>query len=725
MTDFPRVRFRISGMDCAGCAARVDAAVRRLSGVEEVSVSATSGLLSLRLSEGRHPGGARLQERLAEVLAPLGYGVQAAEAPEHAAAPACGCGHDHDHAVPRAGGEAPWWRTPSGRQALACGGALLVAWAVGHLVPAVGAWAFLVALLVGLVPVARQALAAARLGAPFTIETLMTISALGAVFVGATQEAATVVLLFLVGEILEGVAAGRARAGIRGLAALVPERALLERDGRLAEVPAASLEVGALVRVRPGDRLPADGEVVEGESAVDEAPVTGESVPRAKGPGARVFAGTVNTEAVLRVRVTVPAAENTIARIVRLVEEAQESKAPTERVIARFARFYTPAVLVLGALVAVLPPLLAGAAWPVWIYRGLAVLLIGCPCALVISTPAAIAAGLAAGARRGLLFKGGAVLERMGQVTQVAFDKTGTLTTGRPRVTDVAGFGRSEAEVLALAAALERGSSHPLARAILEKAEAAGVAVPEARAVRAVAGKGMAGEVDGGAVFLGSARAAGTRAVLDAALEARVAALHAEGRTVSLLVAGGKAVGLIALADQPRPDAQAGLAALEAEGIATVLLTGDSRRAAEAVGRQLGIHARAELLPQDKLRLVREMQDSGQVVAQVGDGINDAPALAAADVGIAMGGGTDVALEAADAAVLHGRVGDVARMVRLSRRTMGNIRQNIALALILKGGFLVTTLLGVTGLWPAILADTGATVLVTANALRLLRLRLD
>lgn len=636
----------------------------------------------------------------------------------------CGCGHDHDHdhhePAPVAAGER-WWQGPDGRQTVVCGVVLAAAWGVGWGVPTLARWVFLAPVLVGLIPILRLALAAAQRGRVFTVETLMAISAIGATFLGATEEAAVVVFLFGVGEILEGVAAERARAGIRALAALVPDRALLERDGGLREVAAADLTVGDVVRVRPGDRLPADGEVVEGTSAVDEAPVTGENIPRLKEPGAPVFAGSVNTEAVLRVRVSVKAAENTIARIIRLVEEAQRSKAPIERLITRFARLYTPGVLALGVLVAVLPPLLAGGEWSAWIYRGLAVLLIGCPCALVISTPAAIASALAAGARRGLLLKGGAVLERMGQITHVAFDKTGTLTTGRPQVTEVAGFGVAGDEVLALAAALERGSSHPLARAVLERVREAGIAVPEASEVRVEAGRGMAGRVGERAVFLGVRRG---RADLPDAVAARVAALEEAGRTVSLLVVDGAVAGLIALSDEPRPDAQSGLAALEAEGITTTMLTGDNRRAAEAIGRRLGIGVQAELLPEDKLRLVRGWQQEGRVVAQIGDGINDAPALAAADVGIAMGGGTDVALEAGDGAVLHGRVSDVARLVRLARRTRRNIRQNITLALGLKAGFLVTTILGVTGLWPAILADTGATVLVTANALRLLRVRL-
>ncbi|TPO08854.1 cadmium-translocating P-type ATPase, partial [Mesorhizobium sp. CU2] len=575
----------------------------------------------------------------------------------------------------------------------------------------------------GFWPSANRAFAAARAGTPFSIETLMTIAAVGAVIIGAAEEAAAVVFLFLVGELLEGVAARRARASIQSLAGLVPKIALVERNGAVEEVPAENLSVGAVILIRPGDRIAADGLIVEGDSAIDEAPVTGESVPVRKKAGDAVFAGTINADAVLRVKVTAAAADNTIARVVKLVEEAQESKAPTERFIDRFSKIYTPAVLVLGALVAVLPPLVMSASWSEWIYKGLAILLIGCPCALVISTPAAIAAALSAGARRGLLIKGGAILEALGSIDAMALDKTGTLTEGRPKVTDIVAFGRSESNTLSMAAALETGSSHPLALAILDRAKADKVPVPPASEAFALGGKGVSGKVGGKEIFLGSPAAAGERVALPADMLAQIAAFNDAGKSVAVLIAAGVPAGIIAMRDEPRADAKAGLAALRAAGVEPVMLTGDNRRTAAAIAGDLGLAVHAEMLPQDKQRIVRDLQSSGKKVAKVGDGINDAPALAAADVGIAMGGGTDVALETADAAVLHGRVGDLAAMIELSRRALGNIRQNITVALGLKAVFLVTTLVGVTGLWPAILADTGATVLVTANAMRLLAWR--
>ncbi|RXT22442.1 heavy metal translocating P-type ATPase [Rhizobium leguminosarum] len=761
-------RYRVGGMDCAACATKIDTAVRRVAGVADVSVSMMAGTMTVR-----HDGSSDLKA-IEKKVTGLGYSVAplaGTTAPAHTQGSRHRhdhghdhrdhAGHDHDHAGHNHEGHAhaghshdhashdhdrshghgereieglhghdyapmtgPWWQSRKGRLTILSGAALVAAYAVGHLVPAIASYAFIIAMLIGLVPIARRAIVAAFSGTPFSIEMLMTIAAVGAVIINAGEEAATVVFLFLVGELLEGVAAGKARESIQSLTALVPKTALLEDNGQTREVPAESLSVGAIIMVRPGDRISADGIIISGESAIDEAPVTGESTPVRKGVDAVVFAGTVNGDAVLRVRVTAAAADNTIARVVKLVEEAQESKAPTERFIDRFSRYYTPGVVVVAALVAVVPPLLFAGPWGEWVYKGLAILLIGCPCALVISTPAAIAASLSAGARRGLLMKGGAVLETLGKVTMVAFDKTGTLTEGRPQVTDIIAFGLSEAQVLSRAAVLEQGSSHPLALAILNRAKADGVPVPPAFELEALPGKGVSGKVGGETLDLLSPPAARERGTLGAEQDARITALNDEGKSVSVLLVNGVAAGLIAMRDEPREDAEAGLAALKSAGVKALMLTGDNKRTAAAVAGMLGIDWRGEMMPEDKQRVVGELKRQGFIVAKVGDGINDAPALAAADIGIAMGGGTDVALETADAAVLHGRVGDVARMIELSKRTMRNILQNIIIALGLKAVFLVTTIAGITGLWLAILADTGATVLVTINALRLLRIKI-
>ncbi|WP_455873753.1 heavy metal translocating P-type ATPase [Rhizobium yanglingense] len=733
MAEAARAKYKVGGMDCASCAAKIDTAVRRIAGVEDVSVSVTAGTMTIS-----HDGTSNLKA-IEKKVTGLGYSVvpMPAKAPHHDHAAQ---GHDHGHTDHDHHGHTHsekditglhghdhgqmgglWWQSRKGRLTIAAGAALAAAYAAGHLMPAIASYAFVAAVLIGLVPIARRAITAALSGTPFSIEMLMTIAAIGAVIIDAGEEAAAVVFLFLVGELLEGVAAGRARASIQSLTALVPKNALLEENGQTREVPAETLAVGSTILVRPGDRISADGVIVSGESAIDEAPVTGESVPVRKRSDDTVFAGTVNGDAALRIKVTAASADNTIARVIKLVEEAQELKAPTERFIDRFSRYYTPGVVAAAALVAIIPTLLFDGAWDEWIYKGLAILLIGCPCALVISTPAAIAASLSAGARRGLLMKGGAVLETLGKVTAVALDKTGTLTEGKPRVTDIVPFELTGAQVLSRTAVLERNSSHPLALAILDRAKSDKVPVPPAFEVEAIPGKGMTGRVGGERLDLFSPSAARATGALTTEQDERIAALNEQGKSVSVLLVDGKAAGFIAMRDEPRGDAKAGLKMLTDAGVRIVMLTGDNERTAKAIGEQLGIDVRAELMPGDKQRIVGELKREGFIVAKVGDGINDAPALAAADVGIAMGGGTDVALETADAAVLHGRVGDVAAMIELSKRTMRNIFENIAIALGLKAVFLVTTVIGLTGLWPAILADTGATVLVTLNALRLLR----
>lgn len=699
--DPDRLSWKVGGMDCASCAGTIRTALERLPGVQALAISVTNETLSLKLT----PGGTS-PEAITAQIAKLGYKPEL----QQAAVPA----------IMRAA-EAPkrWWQTNKARIAITAGALLVVAYIAGELVPAASFWFFVAATLLAIAPITRRAVAAALAGAPFTIEMLMTIAATGALFIGAIEEAAVVVFLFAVGEVLEGVAANKARSGIRALAALVPKTAWLDEGGNVREVAAEALRIGQTVLVRPGDRVPADGTVLDGHSGVDESPITGESVPKAKEPGAPIFAGSINQEAALRVRVEKAAEDNTIARIVTLVEEAQDAKAPTERFIDRFSRVYMPIIVGLSVLVAVLPPLVAGGDWNTWIYRGLTLLLIGCPCALVISVPAAIASSLSMAARHGLLVKGGAVIEELARVRAVAFDKTGTLTWGRPVVTDIVPLAGDARGLLSLAAAVERESSHPLARAIAERADDDRAPKLAAGAVRAVPGKGMEGTVAGAEVFIGAPRFAAERGALADAVSRQIAALEEQGKTVVVVQKEAEALGLIALRDEPRADARAAVAELRGLGLTPIMLTGDNRRTGAAIARDLGVEVEAEMMPEAKVEAVRKLAAQGPV-AMVGDGINDAPALAAAHVGIAMGSGTDVALEAADAALLKSRVGDVGKLVRLSRGTMANIRQNIAIALGLKLVFLVTTITGTTGLWLAIFADTGATVLVTLNALRLL-----
>ncbi|MBB5695911.1 Cd2+/Zn2+-exporting ATPase [Roseomonas pecuniae] len=699
-------------MDCPSCASKIETAVGRFGGAEDIRVNYHSQVLAFRLDEAATPRSA-----VEEQIRKLGYGVAPVEAPRVVAGEP-GAAADLALVRPRQ----PWWKGKKARLAAAIGALMVAGFAVSLAVPALDHWVYLPAALLGLVYFGRKAIAAARAGSPFSIEMLMSIATVGAIAIGATSEAAVVVFLFTIGELLENVAAGRARAGIEALGALVPRTALRIEDGTAREVPAASLKVGDLVLIRPGDRVSADGEVAEGESEVDESPVTGESVPVPKAEGASVFAGSINASSALQVRVTRPASDNTIARIIRLVEEAQDAKAPTARFIERFSAVYTPIAVAVAALVAVAPPLVVGADWDTWIYRGLALLLVACPCALVLSTPAAIASGLAVGTRRGLLVKGGGALETIGRIRAVAFDKTGTLTEGRPRVTDLLALSGPERTMLGLAAAVENGSSHPLGRAILERADADGIPLRPAKDSRAIPGKAVEAVVTGKRVAVGSPSHAAGQAPLPADAARTVAEWENQGKTVVVVSVDGTHTGLIAVRDEPRPDAAAGIRALGALGVEAVMLTGDNIRTGQAIAGALGLKVKAGLLPEDKLREIGALKEKAPV-AMVGDGINDAPALAAASVGIAMGGGTDVALETADAALLNSRVVDVAALVGLSRATLSNIHQNVAIALGLKAVFLVTTVVGITGLWPAVLADTGATVLVTLNALRLLGYR--
>jgi Zn2+/Cd2+-exporting ATPase len=739
----------VTGMDCASCAVKIRTAVERLPGVSDVNVAVMAEKLTLRLEPGTTP-----RDKIEAAVVKLGFGIGATKAakakafvlpPAKIETPAHDdhddhAGHDHPpaktnvmtadeghgapghlHDDPADRGKA-WFQTGKGRLVIGTGLLLAAAWAVKLLASEdIANWAFIAACVIGVAPVARRAFAALQAGMPFTIEMLMTIAAVGALFIGAAEEAALVVFLFAVGEVLEGVAANKARSSIKALADLVPKSALIEENGRTREVAASELQVGQMILARPGDRIAADGEIVEGTSGIDESPVTGESIPKTKVPGDPVFAGSINAEAALRIRVTKAAEDNTISRIIKLVEEAESARAPTERFIDRFSRIYMPIIVGLSLLVALVPPLGFGQDWDTWIYRALALLLIGCPCALVISVPASIASALSSGARRGLLMKGGAVIEAAARVTRVAFDKTGTLTHGKPAVTDIVPLGgATEAQVLEVAAGVEGGSSHPLAMAILRRAEGDKITALPSREAKAIIGKGVEAIVGDAKAWVASPKFAMDAGALDGLGLRRATQLEDEGKTVVVVYRERQAFGLIALRDEPRADAVDAVRQLRSMGITPVVLTGDNPRTAAAIAGGMGLEFRAEMMPEDKLEEIRKMSEAGGVM-MIGDGINDAPALKQASIGVAMGSGTDVALETADAAILRDRVTDVPGMIRLSRAAMANIRQNVTLALGLKAVFLVTTVFGVTGLWIAILADTGATVLVTLNALRLLR----
>ncbi|HZJ10717.1 MAG TPA: heavy metal translocating P-type ATPase, partial [Trueperaceae bacterium] len=543
--------FVVENMDCADCARTVEGALGHVNGVSDVRVNFTTQKLRLTLDEA-------LVSRAAveRNLTNLGYPpkvnaeLSLSEVEAQASSPSP---------------SAAWYRTSKGRSVIATFALLAVTALLAFVFPPLAPWGFTAATLIGVAPLARKAWASTRLGQPFTINTLISVAALGAVAIGEAAEGAIVVFLFAVGELLENVATGRARAGIRALAALAPKVALLLEGGKAREVPVAALRPGDLVRVQPGGRVPADGTILEGNAGVDESPVTGESMPAYKSDGDSLFAGSISTDAVLTVRVDKPASDSTIARMIHLVEEAESSKAPVARFIDRFSRVYTPAAMLVATLVAVVPPLLFGASWEAWIYRALALLLIACPCALVLSVPAAVTSGISAGARRGLLIKGGAVLESIGDVKTVAFDKTGTLTENRPRVTDVVPLAASEAEVLRLAAAIETGSAHPLARAILGRAQ--DLDLPLAQDARAVAGQAVTATVDGRAYAVGSPRYAAERAPLPSEVEERIAALERQGKTVVVLLEGSTPLGLLAIRDEPRADAADAVKRLASLGV--------------------------------------------------------------------------------------------------------------------------------------------------------------
>jgi Cd2+/Zn2+-exporting ATPase len=574
---------------------------------------------------------------------------------------------------------------------------------------------------------------------------LMSAAALGALAIGEPAEAASVMFLFAVAQLLETASMARARRAIRSLMELAPAQATVVRGGDEVRVPAETVAVGETVLVRPGERVPVDGRVTRGRSSVDQATITGESVPVAKEEGDDVFAGTVNGEGVLHVRSTHAPGDTTIARIIHSVEEAQASRAPSQAFVDRFARVYTPAVVATAVLVAVLPPLVAGGAWNEWIYRALALLVVACPCALVISTPVTVVSALAGAARRGILIKGGLHLETAGRARVVALDKTGTLTEGRPEVVEVVSLDGTETDrILALAAAVEQRSEHPLAAAVVERARRAGLSPPAADGARALPGRGAEGRVDGARIVVGSPRLFREEGAGEAAEAPQVVALEARGLTVVLVgraprhegaqgeaTSGShtlEAVGALALADRPRNDAAGALAALRHHGIGHVaILTGDHPTTAAAVARALGQDpgiVAAGLLPADKVAAVGRLRDAHGTVLMVGDGVNDAPALAAADVGVAMGAaGTDVALETADIALMADDLSALPVLVRLARKAEAIIRTNIAFALLVKAVFVVLAVTGWATLWMAVLADMGASLLVIGNGMRALSVR--
>ncbi len=557
------------------------------------------------------------------------------------------------------------------------------------------------------------------------INALMSIAVTGAVLIGQWPEAAMVMVLFTLAELIEARSLDRARNAIRGLMDLAPPRATVRQaDGSWQEVDVQGIAVDALVRVRPGERISLDGEVVGGSSTVNQAPITGESLPVEKRVGDPLFAGTINEAGSLEFRVTAAARDTTLARIIHAVEEAQGSRAPTQRFVDQFSRIYTPAVFAFALTVAVLPPLVIGGAWLDWIYRALVLLVVACPCALVISTPVTIVSGLAAAARKGILVKGGVYLENGRHLAMLALDKTGTLTHGKPVQTDSLHLLEAEQPLHAVwAASLAARSDHPVSRALALHAEEQGRVLREVEAFAALPGRGTQGVVDGTLLYLGNHRLVEDLGLCSAQLEERLETLERQGKSVVVLCDEQRALMLFAVADTVRQSSREAVGELHELGVRTCMLTGDNAHTAAAIAEQVGVdEARGDLLPADKLAWVEARQAQGKVVGMVGDGINDAPALARAEIGFAMGAaGTDTAIETADVALMDDDLRKIPAFVRLSRQTHAILLQNIVLALGIKAIFLGMTLAGEATMWMAVFADMGVSLMVVFNGLRLLR----
>jgi Cd2+/Zn2+-exporting ATPase len=691
--------FKIEGMDCHEEVAILERRLTKLTGLEALDADVVGQRLKVKYDAAK-----LTTANIAEAVAQTGMRAWL----------------EHEAPRPAAGSR---WRE---RLVFLSGGAL----AVGLMLQFAGgfgpfAWIpHLAAIVLGGIYTARKAWTSLT-SRHLDINVLMMVAVAGAISLGEWSEGASVVFLFALAQVLEARAMERARGAIRSLMDLAPAEAMVVRDRTPVRLPVDDVRIGDRVIVRPGEKVPLDGRVAAGQSHVNQAPVTGESLPIEKTAGDRVFAGTINGRGALEVDVTHLRRDSTLARIIHLVEQAQSQRAPSQTFVDRFARVYTPAVLVVAALIAFVPPLAFGASWSAWIYRSLVLLVISCPCALVISTPVSIVSALAAAARKGVLIKGGARLERLAAVRCVAFDKTGTLTSGRLQVTDLVPLnGAAPDQILALAASLEAHSEHPIGEAVVRRASMDNVRLTPVRSFEALPGLGARGEVGQDAVLVGSRRLFTERKMWPPDAEAAFERLSSLGRTVVAVSANGAAIGMIGVADETRGAAPEAIQMLREHGIGhVVLLTGDHEAPARAAAASLGIdEVRAGLLPDDKLAAVRELRRRHGALAMIGDGVNDAPALAAADVGIAMGvAGTDAALETADIALMADELAKIPYAVRLSRATARNIRANIAFSLALKAAFLILAVAGAATLWMAVVADMGASLIVIANALRLLR----
>jgi Cd2+/Zn2+-exporting ATPase len=696
----------LGGLDCSDCAAALDKVVSKIPGVVYASSSVVGSNMRVEF---------RAQEvdldAIISKVRQMGYEAQ----PE---------------SVARARRERELPGRPRLREALTGASGLLllagfVSGAVG-VAPAISHGLYVAAIVVGGYYVARGGLAALRGGA-VDMNVLMTLAVIGAAAIRQWEEGASVVFLFSVGNTLESLVMRRTRRAIGALLELAPARAVVQRDGEEIAVASEELVPGDVIVVRPGERIVTDGTVASGNSTVNQAPLTGESLPVSKKPGDPVYAGTINGLGALLVRVTKTVKDNTIAAIIELVETAQAKKAPYQRAVDRFARYYTPIVVLAAVAIALAPPLIAGGPFHPWVYRGLALLILSCPCALVISTPVAVVSAINSAARSGVLVKGGAYLEALGQVRAMAFDKTGTLTAGRPQVTQVIPApGVSAEDLLALAAAIEAQSEHPLGRAIIARAHRDHVSFRAGEGFTALAGAGAMAVVDGKQAYAGSRMLLQDLGVDLSEVAEALARLEQAGNTVIIIGRADRVAGVIGVADEPRAGAADALARLRRmEMKPLVMLTGDHAGTAKAISERLGLDDyHAALLPLDKVDVIGQLEHEHGGIIAVGDGVNDAPALVASTVGVAMGAtGSDAALENADVALMGDDLGKLPFVVRLGRATLANIRQNVGISLAVKLALLALAAPGLLTLWMAVLGDVGVSLVVIANGMRLLAAR--
>jgi Zn2+/Cd2+-exporting ATPase len=696
--------YRVQGFTCANCAAKFENNVKALPGVQDAKVNFGASKITV--------WGTTTIEELEKAGAFENLKIR----------------EDKEKTVKRE----PFWKQKENIKVYISAVLLVISWFLGkqygeeHIFATIG---YAAAILIGGYSLFIKGFKnLVRLN--FDMNTLMTVAILGAAAIDEWGEGATVVILFAISEALERYSMDKARQSIESLMDIAPKEALIRRGNEEMMVPVDDIQVGDIMIVKPGQKLAMDGIIIKGTSTLNQAAITGESVPVAKTVGDEVFAGTLNEEGLLEVKVTKRVEDTTLSKIIHLVEEAQAERAPSQAFVDRFAKYYTPVIIIFALLLAVIPPLFMGADWSEWIYRGLALLVVGCPCALVISTPVAIVTAIGNAAKNGVLIKGGIYLEEAGSLKVIAFDKTGTLTKGVPSVTDVITYNGNENELMTITAAIEKGSQHPLASAIIRKAEEDGlnfndVSVEE---FQSITGKGVKAKVNNEMYYVGSPSLFEELLPngIQSEIKEQITALQTQGKTVMALGTEKEILALIAVADEIRESSKEVIRKLHQVGIEkTVMLTGDNQRTAEAIGKQVGVSdIKADLLPEDKLNFIKELRDKYQSVAMVGDGVNDAPALAASTVGVAMGGaGTDTALETADIALMSDDLSKLPYTIKLSRKALAIIKQNITFSLGIKALALLLIVPNWLTLWLAIFSDMGATLIVTLNSMRLLKVK--